>query len=216
MHSQITYNFSIWQEKYWIVTRSRKFLLRIFFPDKREEANNAMKNQRQYLLGLQVCWLLAVPQPALAPLSTSPPSLSSLSSSRVVICLFPRIVEDTVCLVLALLVDTTIHTSRTTAAVVIIKIGLPYCSSLSSPLFLFIGLLCCLLNVSLIFSLIACLCSFNTKWSNATSSCILLKFLASYRIYQGSNFIRYSRFISASSSGSRVRSRLGNPLEEYL
>ena len=64
-----------------------------------------MTNQQRDLLGLQVFWLLDVPQPALAPPSTFPPSCLSLSSSWVVICLFLRIVEDTVCLVLALMVD---------------------------------------------------------------------------------------------------------------
>ena len=57
MHSQITYNHSIWQEKDWIVTRFRKSLVRKFVPEKREEANKAMKNQRRDLLGLRVCWL---------------------------------------------------------------------------------------------------------------------------------------------------------------
>ena len=58
MHSQITYNRSIWQEKDWIVTRFRKFLFRKFVPEKREEANNAMTNQWRDLLGLRVWWML--------------------------------------------------------------------------------------------------------------------------------------------------------------
>ena len=65
MHSQITYNRSIWQEKDRVVTGFRRFLFRKFIPEKREEANNAMKNQQRDLLGLRVCWLLAVPQLAL-------------------------------------------------------------------------------------------------------------------------------------------------------
>ena len=57
MHSQITYDRGIWKEKYWIVTRSRKLLFWKFVPEKREEANNSMTNQRRYLLGLKVCHL---------------------------------------------------------------------------------------------------------------------------------------------------------------
>ena len=59
MHSHIKYNCSIWQEKDWIVTRFLKFLFRKNFPEKREEANNAMTNQRRDTLGLQVCWLFS-------------------------------------------------------------------------------------------------------------------------------------------------------------
>ena len=65
MHSQITYNHSIWQEKDGIVTRFRKTPFHTFVPEKREEANNAMTNQQRNLLGLQVWWLLDVPQLAL-------------------------------------------------------------------------------------------------------------------------------------------------------
>ena len=57
MHSQITHNRSILQEKDWIFTRFRKFLFYTFVTDKREEANNSTKNQRQDLLGLQLCCL---------------------------------------------------------------------------------------------------------------------------------------------------------------
>ena len=57
IHSKIIYNRSIWQEKYWIVTRFRKSLFCRFVPDKREEANNAMKNKRRDLLGMRVCRL---------------------------------------------------------------------------------------------------------------------------------------------------------------
>ena len=57
MHSQITYSYSIWQEKDWIVTRFRKLLYWKYPPEKREEENNAMINQQRYLLGLQVFWL---------------------------------------------------------------------------------------------------------------------------------------------------------------
>ena len=49
--------------------------------------------------------VLTVPQPSLAPLSTSPPSSSFLSSLWIMICLFLRIVEDKVCLVLVFMVD---------------------------------------------------------------------------------------------------------------
>ena len=55
MHSQITYNCSIWHKRDWIGTRFRTFLFRKFVPDKGEEANNTMKNQRQDLLILRVC-----------------------------------------------------------------------------------------------------------------------------------------------------------------
>ena len=57
MNSQITYNWSIWKEKDWLVTKFREFLFCKFVPDKREEANNTMTNQRRGLLGLRVCWL---------------------------------------------------------------------------------------------------------------------------------------------------------------
>ena len=65
MYSQITYNRSIWDYKYWIVTIFRIFLFSKFVPEKIEEANNVMTNQWQDLLVLQVWWLLSVPQPAL-------------------------------------------------------------------------------------------------------------------------------------------------------
>ena len=57
IHSQITYNRSIWQKTDWIVTRSRKLLFGGFVPEKREESNNTMKNQWRDLLGLWVWWL---------------------------------------------------------------------------------------------------------------------------------------------------------------
>ena len=59
MHSQITYNRSIWQDKDWIVTRFRTFLFRKFVPQKRGEANNTMTNQQRDLLGLRVCWMFS-------------------------------------------------------------------------------------------------------------------------------------------------------------
>ena len=65
MYSQITYNRSIWDYKYWIVTIFRIFLFSKFVPEKIEEANNVMTNQWQDPLVLQVWWLLSVPQPAL-------------------------------------------------------------------------------------------------------------------------------------------------------
>ena len=85
MHSQITYNRIILQEKYWIVARFRKFLFRKFVPEKREEANIDMKNQWRYLFGLQLCCM-------------SP-------NRHWNDFFFLRIVEDTVCLFLAFLVD---------------------------------------------------------------------------------------------------------------
>ena len=58
MRSQIAYNHSIWQDKYWIVKIFRKLPFRKFVPEKREEANNAMTNQQQDLLALRALWML--------------------------------------------------------------------------------------------------------------------------------------------------------------
>ena len=108
------------------------------------------------------------------------------------------------------------HTSHTSSEVVIIKASPPSCSSLFSPLFLFISLVCCLLKFSCKFSLIAYLYSFNKKSSNATTSYLFLitySFLPDIsRFY----FIWPPSFISASSSSLRDWSRLGSPLEEDL
>ena len=102
----------------------------------------------------------------------------------------------------------------TAAAVVIIKVGLTYFASLSSPLLLFISLLCFLLNVSLTFSFIACLFYSNTTYLNATPSCPLLIIYSFLPDISSFSFIRSSTFISANPSVSRGRSRLGHSLGE--
>ena len=110
----------------------------------------------------------------------------------------------------------TTHTSHIVAAAEIIKVDPPSWSSLSSPIFLFISLLCCLLNTYYKLSFISCLYDFKKKSYNANPSYLLLiiySFLPDILIWY---FIRSSTLISARSSVLRVRSRLGNPLEEDL
>ena len=110
----------------------------------------------------------------------------------------------------------TMHTSCKSTAMVIIKVVPPYCSYLSLPLFLFIRLLGYLLNFSSTFSLISWLYFFNTELSNAIPICLLLIIYSFLPDISRLSLIRSPTFISASSSGSRVWSRIGITLEEDL
>ena len=85
MHSQITYNRSIQQDKYWIFTRLDNYFFENF---------SYRKGRRQIMpwqINEENSWACNCPE--CTPTGTG------------VICLLLQIVYDTVCLVLALLVD---------------------------------------------------------------------------------------------------------------